>query len=158
MFARQRWMQSYLYQSYHWKDMLLSPLLHTCFRWNEMFPHRFESDYCINIIELCYIPNKQEWNDNFKRKRNFSVIFLFFCFIAAQPDVSLLYSTPSSIWSVSVYFAEQRVSFTRIPIQGQHIIASFYNAKEKFLYWADSREQKIYRSRLDGTNQLTIIQ
>ena len=80
------------------------------------------------------------------------------CFLtASQPDVSLLYSSQRAIWSASVYFAERRVSFTRIPIQGQHIIACFYNAKEKFLYWADSREQKIYRSRLDGTNKRAII-
>ncbi len=69
----------------------------------------------------------------------------------------MLYSTASSIWSVSVYYAEKRVSFARIPIQGQHIIACFYNAKDKFLYWADSREQKIYKSHLDGTNKRVII-
>jgi hypothetical protein len=77
--------------------------------------------------------------------------------IAAKPDVSLLYSTASSIWSVSIYYAEKRVSFARIPIQGQHIIAFFYNAKNKYLYWADAKDQKIRRSHLDGTNKQVIV-
>lgn len=78
-------------------------------------------------------------------------------FSAAQPDASLLYSTASSIWSVSVYYAETRVSFSRIPIQGKHIIAFFYNTKDKYLYWGDSGEKKIYRAHLDGTSEQVIV-
>ena len=82
---------------------------------------------------------------------------LIFSFSAAKPNVSLLYSTADSIWSASVYYTEKRVSFARIPIQAKQIIAFFYNAKDKFLYWSDVTEQKIYRSHLDGTKKQTVI-
>ncbi|XP_028403016.1 uncharacterized protein LOC114525788 [Dendronephthya gigantea] len=80
------------------------------------------------------------------------------CFLtAAKPDVSLLYSTADSIWSVSVYYAEKRASFSRLPINARRIISLFYNAKDKYIYWSDSTLRKIYKAHLNGTNKQEII-
>ena len=58
-----------------------------------------------------------------------------------------------SIWSVSVYYKENKTSFARIPIQGQEIISFCYNKKDKYLYWADAKRQTINRALLDGSKK-----
>lgn len=76
---------------------------------------------------------------------------------AAKPDVSLLYSFSKGIRSISVYYKERRVSISRIPIAGNEIIAFFYNEKDRFIYWGDARDRKIYKAHLDGTNKQAIV-
>ena len=75
-----------------------------------------------------------------------------------KPDVSLLYSSKGSIWSVSIHYQSKRMSYTRIPTNGQEIISFFYNKEDKYLYWSDAGEKKIYRAFLDGSNRQILVE